>query len=137
MPPRDEVRAWLLKGQSDLSSARILASHDPPIFDTAAFHCQQAAEKALKAYLTFRGVRFERVHNLTYLLKLCEEQEPDFADLRPEAALLAPFAVEIRYPGDLTELTGDEAQAALAGAEAIWNRVLLALPQELRPSTFE
>jgi hypothetical protein len=60
----DEVRAWVQKAQNDLLSARILLEHKPPILDTAAFHCQQAVEKGLKAFLVWKEVPFEKVHSL-------------------------------------------------------------------------
>lgn len=45
MNPRlDEVREWLQKAEKDLLSARILLKHDPPVLETACFHCQQVAE---------------------------------------------------------------------------------------------
>ena len=131
MPPLDETRAWLHKARNDLRSAQILVSHDEPVFDTAAFHCQQAAEKALKEFLTSESIHFEKVHSLTYLLELCEALEAEFGTLRNAAAELAPFAVEIRYPGDLTELSAEEAQGALSGAEAIYEKVLFFLQTEL------
>jgi len=68
----DEVREWLQKGRNDLLSAQILIEHDPPVLDTASFHCQQAVEKALKAFLAWKAVPFEKVHSLIYLLDLCE-----------------------------------------------------------------
>lgn len=44
------VRAWLVKAKNDLSSAYKL-SEDPDCYlDTASYHCQQAAEKAIKAF---------------------------------------------------------------------------------------
>jgi len=33
---------------------------DEPFLDTAVYHCQQAAEKALKAYLTLKDAPFQR-----------------------------------------------------------------------------
>ena len=42
------VRSWLIKAQRDLASARVLAANDPPLLDTAIYHCQQASEKAVK-----------------------------------------------------------------------------------------
>jgi HEPN domain len=38
-----------------------------PYLDTAVYHCQQAAEKALKAFLTARDIAFEKTHNLVAL----------------------------------------------------------------------
>jgi len=75
MNPRlEEVSEWLQKAEKDLLSARILLEHDPPVLETACFHCQQAVEKALKAYLVWKGVPFERVHSLPYLLDLCRSR---------------------------------------------------------------
>ena len=50
---RTEVRNRLIKSQHDLGSARRLMEGDEPYLDTAVYHCQQAAEKALKAFLTY------------------------------------------------------------------------------------
>ncbi len=45
---RDFVRQWLRSAVRDLQSARLLAAAPNPILETALFHCQQAAEKAMK-----------------------------------------------------------------------------------------
>ena len=58
------VREWLVKAQHDLMSAERLLSGDEPIRDTGCFHCQQTAEKALKAFLTHYGIEFEKSHSL-------------------------------------------------------------------------
>ena len=133
MNPRvDEIKEWLQKSKNDLVSAQILLKHDPPVLDTASFHCQQAVEKVLKAFLVWKGVSFEKVHSLTYFLDLCEFQEPRFAALRERAEALAPYAVEIRYPGAVMEVSRNEAQEALATAEAVWKFVINLLPHETR-----
>jgi HEPN domain-containing protein len=131
-PLLDEARAWLRKARSDVLSARILVEHSPLVLGPAAFHCQQAAEKTLKAFLIWRSVPFERVHSLIYLMDLCEAQEPAFASLREETESLAPYAVEIRYPGDAPEISLDEARRAVAGAEAVWRFVIALLPPDLQ-----
>lgn len=134
-PLSEEVKAWLYKASSDLLAARVLVEHSPLVLGPAAFHCQQAAEKALKAFLVWRSVPFEKVHSLVYLMDLCEAEEPAFASLREETESLSPYAVEIRYPGDVPEISLEEARQALAAAEAVWNFVLDLLPRELWPST--
>lgn len=129
MNPRlDEVREWLQKAEKDLLSSRILLEHDPPVLETACFHCQQAVEKALKAFLVCRGVSFEKVHSLTYLLDLCEVQEPGFASLRNMAETLAPYAVMVRYPGEPMDISQEEAQQALATAQTVWDFILNLIP---------
>ena len=98
----------------------------------AAFHCQQAAEKTLKAFLISRSVPFERVHSLVYLVDLCKVQDPAFASLRETTESLAPYAVEIRYPGDAPDISLDEARKAVADAEEVWMFVLARLPSALQ-----
>lgn len=55
---RVAVQAWLLKAQRDLASAKRLADGDAPLLDTAIYHCQQAAEKAIKGFLVCHDSRF-------------------------------------------------------------------------------
>lgn len=133
-PVSDEIKAWLNKAGSDLLAAQILIEYSGLALGPAAFHCQQTAEKALKAFLIFKAMSFDRVHNLVYLLDLCETVEPGFADLREAAERLTPYAVEVRYPGDVLEISVEEAQQALAAAQVVWNYVLILLPREFHPS---
>lgn len=63
-PQRELVRSWLTKAASDLKSARLLGLAEEPPLDTAIYHCQQTAEKALKAYLVSRGLTPEK--RMTY-----------------------------------------------------------------------
>ena len=136
MPPQpDEVQAWLQKAANDLLSARILLGHDPPVLETACFHCQQTVEKVLKAFLVWKAVRFDKVHSLTYLLDLCEGQDPRYTSIRDRAETLAPYAVEVRYPGEVREISHAEATEALGTAELIWKFVLNLLPSDMpRPA---
>ncbi len=61
------------------------------------FHCQQAAEKLLKALLSELGVRFGKTHNLKLLMDLLQDAghglPPDLAELD----VLTPFAAFFRY----------------------------------------
>ena len=41
---------------------------------------------------------FAKVHDLDYLLTLCEKHESSLASLRPDLTTLTPFAVAFRYP---------------------------------------
>ncbi len=133
-PQVDEITEWLQKARNDLLSAQILVEHRPPVLDTAMFHCQQAVEKTLKAFLVWKAVPFEKVHSLPYLLDLCEAEEPDLVSLRDSVEALSPFAVEIRYPGEVMEISLQEAVDALTTAQAVWDFVLELLPPGLRIS---
>ncbi|CAG0931530.1 MAG: hypothetical protein EFKGCFLK_01903 [Rhodocyclaceae bacterium] len=124
---RAEVGAWLAKAQRDLDSAKRLLTGSPPYRDTAAYHCQQTAEKATKALLTASGIEFPKTHDLTALVALAETGHPGFAQYREAAALLTPFGTSFRYPGTLSEPDDAELREALSLAERWLADVIAAL----------
>lgn len=130
-PVLDEVAEWLAKAKRDLMAAEILIDHEPPVLDAACFHCQQAAEKALKAFWVWRSVQFDKVHDLAYLVDLCVSQDPRFGSLREQAESLTPYAVTFRYPGELADISRAEAADALGFAQTIWDFVQSLLPAGL------
>jgi HEPN domain-containing protein len=128
-----EIRQWLTKAAHDLDSARRLLEGDEPLLDTAVFHCQQAAEKSLKAYLTFCDEPFEKIHTLSVLVTQCERYDATFAQLQEAAVTLTPYAVRFRYPGDVLAPFPEEAHYALELAQQVYEFVLARLPQEVYP----
>ena len=90
---------WLSKAQSDLSlSKKGVKGNDT--LDSAIYHTQQCAEKALKAYLASKEFKIKRTHDLVVLLEYCMQFDESFIDLRSEAEVLNPFATAFRYPDD-------------------------------------
>jgi len=85
---RAEIQKWLIKSQHDLGSARRLMEGDDPYLDTAVYHCQQAVEKALKAFLTYHDAEFGKTHDLTELVEVCFTIAPAFDAWRGVAAIL-------------------------------------------------
>jgi HEPN domain-containing protein len=71
---------------------------DALTFDDAVFgfHAQQAAELALKAWLTLRGTLYPRTHDLGALLYLLRQGGVDTAPLQDLIEFNA-FAVQHRY----------------------------------------
>ena len=59
------------------------------------------------------------VHDLSKLLALAGTIAVGFSQLANAAETLAPFAVEIRYPGDWDDLTRDEYSEVKRAAEEI------------------
>ena len=104
----EEADAWLSRGRNDLRAAGILLAADPPLPGDAAFHCQQATEKALKALLTLHRHPFPKTHDLGMLAAPCLEYEPGLHDLLRTAAPLTEYAWRFRYPGDLFAPPVDE-----------------------------
>jgi len=76
----EEIKKWLIKGLNDLKTAEILINlpKEEIVTDTLCFHCQQAVEKFLKAFLVASNVEFGRVHSIEYLIKLCEKIDKEF-----------------------------------------------------------
>ena len=132
-PKEELVRNWLVKAHRDLLSAHELASAQVPLLDTAAYHCQQAAEKAIKGYLLFHDVRFEKSHDIVLLISQTVDIDSSFSDFFEAARLLTPLAVEFRYPGDYVEPELDEYHEAYAAAQALFVFILDRLPREAQP----
>ena len=45
------TREWIRKAEDDFRAAGVLAAGSEPFHDQVCFHCQQSAEKYLKALL--------------------------------------------------------------------------------------
>lgn len=131
------TRNWLIKAKRDLLSARQLAESSVPLLDTAAYHCQQAAEKAIKAYLVYHDVRFEKTHDLDVLLSQAAEIDPAFSGCRDAGRILTPLAVEFRYPGEFIEPEPEEYGEAFAAAGRMYDFVIEHLPEKCRVSSVE
>ena len=125
-----EIQKWLIKSQHDIGSACRLMDGEEPYLDTAVYHCQQAVEKAMKAFLTYHDIVFEKTHNLTVLLELSLPVEPTFEQWREVADKLTPYAVQLRYPDDVLEPEQHEAEQALQHAQAFVDFILPLLPRE-------
>lgn len=55
-----DTQAWLRKAAGDMQAAEHDTLAQPPLHEDAVFHCQQVAEKSLKAFLTWRAPRGRR-----------------------------------------------------------------------------
>jgi len=108
---------WVRKAEEDVDAARALAAQTPPRRNAACFHCQQAAEKYLKALLQELGVAVPRTHDLKQVLDLLLPHDATLAPLRRRVASVTKYAVEYRYPG--MRATTRQLQAALRTMELV------------------
>lgn len=131
------VRTWLVRAQHDLASAQVLSNHRPALLDTAIYHCQQAAEKAVKGFLAFCDEEVERIHDVEALVRQAACCEPRFVAWLQTGRLLTPYARAFRYPGDLETPTEQQFRQALCAAQGIWDFVLSTLPDEVHPEQVE
>ena len=129
------TQQWLFKALSDLESARHLASGQIPHLDTAIYHCQQCAEKAVKGFLVFRGHEPEWTHDVAHLIEIAATYEPDLATLLAYGAELAPYATAFRYPSEANDLmpSQDQFDSAILAAQRIFEFVCGVLPTQTWP----
>ncbi|MDA0837618.1 MAG: HEPN domain-containing protein [Planctomycetota bacterium] len=102
----DHARQWLRKARNDLLNAdNNLTANEIPL-DTVCFHCQQAAEKILKAYLAGNGAPYP---------------------------FTIPYAVEIRYPDEGFTPAEEDAEEARQAAEGVLRWLEKTLPEIFEP----
>ncbi len=105
----DIVLRGIGKADNDLKAVKYLLEMEDAPLDVLSFHCQQAVEKYLKAYLTWIGVRVTKTHDLSSVLNLCIENDKEFKKLdRDKISQLTLYAVEIRYPEEHIETSLEE-----------------------------
>ena len=127
--PPDHPREWLNRARSNLALAK---NRVPDVYlEDLCFEAQQSAEKAIKAVLIKRDVRYPHVHDLSRLVSLLEES----GETTPEAVRIAeeltPYAVIGRYPGITRPVTEEEYRKAIETAEAVveWAEQRLCSPE--------
>ena len=137
MPPDPtrilDTKAWLTKVVRDLRRVEILLAAKPPDVEGALYHCQQAAEKAFKAFLTWHDVPFRRVHELDVVGGHCADVDPALTDIVDRADTLTKYAWQFRYPGAPYEPDLEEGRRALALAREVAEAVSSRLPSDIQP----
>ena len=102
MRPRDNAELLLRNAEQDEFTIAKLAPDPASPDEVLGFHAQQAIEKALKAVLAHRSVRYRLTHDLAELLDLLRENKIAFPPEFEEARHLTPFAAALRH-GDLPD----------------------------------
>lgn len=123
-----QTTKWVRKAEEDWEAAQELAGRKPPLRDQACFHCQQSAEKYLKALLQESGAVVPKTHNLKDVLNLLMPHDATLVSLRRILQSLTQYAVDYRYPG--MRATTRRMAAALRHAERVRSgaRTRLGLP---------
>jgi len=123
--PVRQAQSLLRKAGEDLYAARCLSKAPEVSAWTVGFHAQQAVEKALKAVLMHRGVRYPFTHDLKALVELVDgagvSLPPDALDL----PYLTPFGTLFRYEDEewgLPETVSLERMISWAESTIAWAR---------------
>ena len=122
---REATAVWCAYAADDLRGAEDLLAMPDPRLGLVCYHCQQAAEKYLKSYLTSRQTPFRPVHQMEYLVQRCMASDLTFAEVLDAAVSLQPYASDVRYPfGPFEPPSLTDADAAIACARQIRDFVL-------------
>lgn len=101
---KPEIKKWMEMAETDYKVAsHLFETYYPKPYEIICYHCQQAAEKAIKALILSKETSngLPKVHDLSFLLNQLknqiniEEKYYDYADT------LTPYGVSARYPNEL------------------------------------
>lgn len=116
------VKKWFKYAAADLKVAKNSIQFSEEYKAISAFHSQQCAEKAMKGFLTYHGVRFPKTHDLSILVDLIASVDKDLAKKLIKTRPLKIYAVVFRYPdAERKPLTLAKAKSAIKLAEMVLN----------------
>lgn len=124
---RELVLQWLDKAAADFAVVEHLCAQPGRFREIIAFHCQQAAEKYLKAFLVLHQIEFPKTHDIAKLLDRAGTVNPSLAESLRDTDALTPFGVEVRYPSDAPELLPGEENEVIDLARRVKHAVTISL----------
>jgi HEPN domain-containing protein len=134
---RELVLSWLIKASHDLGAAKLLGATGQALRNVAGYHCQQAAEKALKAFLVYHDERVEKTHDVGLLIERAMTIEPGFGSWLDMGDWLTPYATAYCYPGQEDQPELEDFEEAIDAALTIFRQVLSFLPPEVHPEDWD
>ena len=124
------ARVMYRAAERDILTLRSMTAGAP--VESFGFHVQQAAEKALKAWLALLDEQYPLTHSIETLLDLLDDRG---AATEPFRSLIdyTPYAVEFRYVGADPGAEPIDREGAIALVEALLERVGRWLAEVDRP----
>ena len=99
MSEHDIVSEWLQTAFDDIDCAKYL--FDRPhkkALEIICYHCQQSAEKSLKAFLCANDVTITKTHDTGILYQQCVDIDSSFSKFQKICEEFTIYATETRYP---------------------------------------
>jgi predicted nucleotidyltransferase/HEPN domain-containing protein len=128
-----DTKEWMRKAEEDLRVADYLLADAPPFLGMTLFHCQQAAEKALKAFLACHDEPFAKPHKIGDIGVACLRFDPTLTDFGARAASLTDYAWKFRYPGGGPLPSVEATRDSVEIARQLFQAVLVRVPAECKP----
>ncbi|MDR2592526.1 MAG: HEPN domain-containing protein [Chitinispirillales bacterium] len=113
-----DVREWIRFALMDFDVALNEAKRYRPPIEIICYHCQQAAEKMLKAYTIAQKSALKKTHDLETLIEECKQFSPDFSNIKSNCVMLSSYVSGARYPSEI-ELTEYEMKQAIKNAQQV------------------
>lgn len=125
------TKEWIAKADRDLKIGKDEFATEDPATDMICFHMQQCVEKYLKAFLIFHGKEIRKTHIIEELIRECTEINSSFQQLfEIKAHTLTDFAVELRYPSDVSLPSNEETKEAIEITKKVRQFVLKKLEEK-------
>jgi len=93
MPDVEAVKDWIRFARMDLGAAIYLLGHNPLPIEIICYHCQQSAEKAIKAVLVSHDADVPHIHDLNKLLTETVQYESSMQLLSKQLKRLTSYAI--------------------------------------------
>ena len=119
------ARVMYRAAERDVLTLRSMTAGAP--VESFGFHVQQAAEKALKAWLALLGEKYPLTHSIETLLDILDDRGAA-VELFRDLIEYTPYAVEFRYAGVDPDAEPIDREDALANVEALVAQVGRQLP---------
>lgn len=99
-----DTRVWLEFAQTDLAVAHhLMDTMHPKPLEVICYHCQQCAEKAIKAVYIALNLPggLPKKHDLSFLLEQMKNRVPVSDEVLDHADELNPYGIVVRYPSHI------------------------------------
>jgi|TergutMp193P3_1026864.scaffolds.fasta_scaffold65490_3 HEPN domain-containing protein len=114
-----DVNKWIHFALMDFDlAAKVAKDYYPAPIEIICYHCQQAAEKILKAYTLANGNPLKKTHDLNVLANDCKQFFTEFDKLQKSCLSLTKYEIISRYP-PLVDLTETDMKQALKDTRQI------------------
>ncbi|MDQ2101388.1 HEPN domain-containing protein [Azospirillum isscasi] len=118
---------WIATVDEDIRAVELCLASDRPAIKAATYHCQQAAEKLVKAVLVSLNIDFSKTHDIDSLIMRIPAGEPARGPLCVLGKFTA-YATLYRYPGEASDVSDDptleEAASWLSEIQAVRMEVM-------------
>lgn len=120
----DDFNEWISYAKKDLEAAMFLTNMHPQPLEIICYHCQQSAEKSVKALIIKNGIQIKKTHDLLLLLQDLKNKI-DINPIKIDCAELTNYSVITRYPYNFGDSIDEpRMKRAICSAEKVLNFVL-------------